>query len=255
MENLIENSQVISPVPEKKNNLAIILALFAIVLLVGAIGVYAGMKFGGTKTKNTIKTEIPTSIPSLSPTVPTSVPTVDSTSNWKTYTGAKYGFEFMYPNDYLLNDQFLKINQENSPLNSYGLSIIKLANKEKGQPPTIRLGLINTSKSVQEFIDYDYGKEVSSWEAVSKESGLNYAKPQILSIKTEEINKMTCTTVERKRVQSAPNSNETQYYFKNNSTIYVFSVNYGTYNSDTKEDGTQEKLALEQIIPTFNFVE
>jgi hypothetical protein len=55
----------------------------------------------------------------------------------------------------------------------------------------------------------------------------------------------------RQRAPNAPNTKETQYLVKNNNTLYIFSVNYGTYNPDTKEDGTDEKNTLDLIFTTF----
>lgn len=60
------------------------------------------------------------------------------------------------------------------------------------------------------------------------------------------------TKVERFAGPGGPNSQILEYYFKSPTHIFVFTVNYGTYNPDVDQDGTVEKETLPKILSTFN---
>ena len=54
---------------------------------------------------------------------------------------------------------------------------------------------------------------------------------------------------------TAPHSKESWYLVKKDNLLYILSVNYGTYNPDTDEDGTDEKNTLDLIFSTFKFLQ
>ena len=60
--------------------------------------------------------------------------------------------------------------------------------------------------------------------------------------------------VEGTRIDTAPNSKYVWYLFKRNNLLFRFSVYYGTYDPDTKVDGSDEKVKLDQILSTFKFI-
>lgn len=185
---------------------------------------------------------------------PTSIPTPDETVNWQVYRNEKYGFEFKYPNDYKLSDKPLKEVSENRDV-SASLFIIKKINEEVGQPPIIYLGITNTTKSPQEFIDYDHAREIKDWQELVKAQGIDWKKPSINSIQDIQLNSIQAKKVDRERIPSAPYSTETQYLFKKNNLLYILSVNYGTYNPDTKEAGMDEYKTCGLIFSTFKFLD
>jgi len=201
----------------------------------------------------------PTVIPTIIEATPTlevlATPTPDPTAGWQSYTNTKYSFQFKYPSNYYLSDKLFKLQSDKDYSSARAISIIKEANKEEGQPPTIYLNLIETQKSLQEFIGDDHAKEINDWQSWKQASGLDAVEPKILSIEGIQLNSVYANKVERERIQTAPNHKETQYLFKKNNLLFVFSVNYGTLNPDTKEDGSDEKKTLDQILATFRLLE
>jgi len=178
---------------------------------------------------------------------------LEETEGWKTYMNSEYKFSFKYPSDYYLEDKFLKVLPEDA--NSFlGIILIKEKNKEIGQPPTINLSIVQTGKSSKEFLDYDHQRELTSWEGFEEERGFKVDKPYIISEENVQTGQVAALKVERQRMPTAPHSKETWYLVKKDNLLYIFSVDYGTYNPDTGEDGTDEKNTLETIFQTFKFI-
>jgi len=222
-----------------------------VLLLLGTTGLFAYQNY---QLKKKVSRE---PFPSPTPTASTTAsltPTIDPTTEWQSYNNGEYKFSFKYPDDYYLHDKFLKILPENT--NSFlGIIIIKERNKELGQPPTISLSIVQTEKSPKEFLDYDYQRELGYWEQSEKERGFRVDKPLIFSEENVQTSQVTALKVERQMMPTAPNSEETWYLVKKGNLLYLFRANYGTYNPDTGEDGTDEKKALDLIFPTFKFLQ
>jgi hypothetical protein len=227
-----------------------------VLLLLGTTGLFAYQNY--QLKKKVSRESFPSStINGPTPTASTIAPltpTIDPTTGWQSYNNGEYKFSFKYPDDYYLHDKFLKILPENSH-SFLGIIIIKDKNKELGQPPTISLSIVQTAKSAKEFLDYDYQRELGYWENFEKERGFRTDKPRIISEENVQTGQVTALKVERQMMPTAPNSKETWYLVKKGNLLYLFRANYGTYNPDTGEDGTDEKKALDLIFSTFKFLQ
>lgn len=256
-----ENTQKIEEVQEmpKKSNF---LKVLFFILLAGAFMCLGALGYWFYQTK-TINRPEPSPEASVSPSPEQSTspevsfypgvsPQPQIPADWRTYTNTEYRFELKYPKDYILSG-YLKIQTEDLDPN-YGISLIKEKNKNIGQPPTIKLNIVRTAKSAQEFINYEYDKELSSWKEIKESRGLEIDKPEIVYIQDTSNNHITAKKTEIQRTPIAPNSKETQYLFKQGDLLYILSVNYGTFNPDTNEDGTDEKNALSSIFSSFKFI-
>jgi hypothetical protein len=238
--------------PKQKPWLVIGLTVLVLILL-GTTGFFAYRNY---QLKQQITQTQPAPLPELieQPEIPSPTPTTDVTINWQSYNNDEYKFSFKYPSNYYLSDEFLKIHPED--VNSLlGITIIKEENKEVGQPPTISLNIVQTEKSSKEFLDYDHQRELTSWEGFEEERGFAVDKPYIISEDDVQNNGVIALKVERQRMPTAPHSKETLYLIKKDNLLYILSVNYGTYNPDTEEDGTDEKNTLDLIFSTFKFLQ
>lgn len=233
--------------PARKSNLSLLL-LFVITLLFGAVGgYYLGVN------KNQLVTPSQLTTPPSQQTNPLATP--DETANWKTYTNEKYGFEFKYPENYSYTDKF-KIQEESSFSTFYELNFKKDIYKNVAQNPAIHFVAINTTKDIQTYLHDELQQEISSWETFKKESGLYGNEiPNINKTENVIINTISFTKVSRERSPSAPNNKEIQYFFKKGDVLYILYTNYGSYNPDTKEDGSSEIKTLDQILSTFKFLD
>lgn len=253
-------------IPKEKSNKWLIITLALLFLIASGVAgyfAYQNIQLKNNLVPNVEPSTTPTSgvnLPEATPTplpevtkqpeIPSPIPTLDATTNWQPYTNEEYKLSFKYPNDYYLSDKSLKILPEDT--NSFlGIIVIKEKNKEVGQPPTLGLSIVQTEKSSKEFLDYNHQRELTSWEGFEEERGFVVDKPYIISEENVQNNQLTALKVERQRMPTAPHSKETWYMIKKDNLLFILSVNYGTYNPDTDEDGTDEKNALDLIFSTF----
>jgi hypothetical protein len=172
--------------------------------------------------------------------------TID-TSSWNTFN--KYPeFSFKYPADkFNLTDRFV-VEEES---NWSGYNVIEIFSKEyelAAQYPRISLGALRTQKTVQEYIDSSFQKELKGWQDFKKENDA-YSEapdPKIESVTDVNNGSISAKKVLRTRTPNRPDSAETQYLFKKGDILYLLYANYGSSDLDTKE-----KENLDLIFSTF----
>jgi hypothetical protein len=238
--------------PKQKSSLVMGLTVLVFILLVvGSFFAYQNYQLRQEIAQQKIT---PAPLPELTqqPENSSPTPSADVTDNWQSYYNNEYQFSFKYPNDYHLSKEYLKTLPEDSG-SFLGIVIVKEENRELGQPPTIGLSIVQTEKSAKEFIDYVYQKELTTWENFEKENDFSIDKPYIISEENVQNEQLEAIKIEKQSLPTSPNSKETWYLIKKEDLLYVLSVNYGTFNPDTNEDGSDEKDTLDLLFSTFKF--
>lgn len=168
-------------------------------------------------------------------------------SNWKTFN--KYPeFSFKYPADkFNLTDRF-EVGEES---NWVGYDVIEIFSKEyelAAQYPRVSLGALRTQKTIQEYIDSSFQKELKGWQDFTKEDEdyRDAPNPKIESVVDVNNGFIFAKKVLRTRTPNRPDSGETQYLFKKGDILYLLYANYGSSDLDTKE-----KENLDLIFSTF----
>lgn len=188
----------------------------------------------------------------------TSTPTLSislDTINWQTHQNSKQEFLFKYPANYILSDKNFAVDSESCAL-FHKLELYKDIYADKGQYPAIALSAIKTSKNPQQFIDDCFEKELTNWRGFQTSQGYLYPQeqePKIESIIAVSYGSIQAQKVEKLAAPNAPNRKVIEYVFKKDQIIYVLSANYGTFDPEFGEDGSELIQILETIFQTFRF--
>lgn len=226
-------------------------------ILGGVLGVlvFVGAVFGAYKFA---QRQVPLG-PAGEPT-PTLVatPTPDETTDWETYTNEEYKFSFSYPKNYQL--KALSSLEKSFFINEPILLRLELTQdiyQNIGQYPAIVLNVVKTEKTIEQVLDYIKELNKITLEDLKNPESLYYTQspPKINSVESIKIGNLETTKVERYLGPGGPNPNVLEYYLAFPPYILVFSANFGTYNPDVGQDGTEERETLSRIMTTFKFLE
>jgi len=254
-----------APFPQRQSggNTILIFILVIVSIAIGAGGLLAYQRYGDQFVKPTSTT--PSVAPTQAVTSPIPTPTqaevtpaqaeFQAPEDWKTYTNDPYGFSFYYPSNFQISTSPLKSDYLVDGNISLWLTLNQDIYSKMAQNPAINLKIVNTSNTVEQMIAYVQQKNQEGEAAMQDPESMGYGqKPPKINSNTEIVlGGIEMTKVERFGGPGAPNANLVEYYFKSAGNIYIFSVNFGTYSSDVKQDGTLEKELLPQILSTFRF--
>lgn len=259
----LDPTNPIPPAPRQSGgNIILIFILVIISLALGAAGLLAYQKYGGQLTQ--VPSAVSSSIPSQAATTPilTEVPTdVTPTPNtfqapgdWKTYKNEEFGLSFSYPSNFQIDTQPIKTDYYVDGEISLWLTLTQNIYTKMAQNPAINLKIVKTSNTVEQMLAFVQQKNQEGEAAMQDPQSIGYGqKPPKINSTEKVLGRIETTKVDRYSGPGAPNANLLEYYFKYNDHIFILSANFGTYNSDLKQDGTIEKELLPQILFTFKF--
>jgi len=245
------------PVYEEKPRFPfwIILIFIFTILAVGAGAYFLGQR-------NAQKTETSTNLPTPTKYEVSAVssvqPTIDVTVNWRTYVNNLHRFEFKYPQNYLINDRNFKIQEENSLSDFYALEVFYNAYQKLGQYPGIKLVLLQSGKTIDQYIQILLNESTKSWQEDKQRLVITDSKddPKLFSsIEVTNKSNIKAKKIERSTAPTVPNYLLTQYFFKNDNYIYVLTANYGSGDEESKKSGGKEKEYIDKIFQTFKFLD